>query len=211
MSDPRPPSALETPGMSAVASFVRPPAIFVMESLNFEILFTANAVVAAVPNVTMAPSTNGRLSIIHSTPPFNTGIASWIIGSRRSVCNVLPKPRNWLSTVPYLISCISFIFPLTSENSSPTLVNDSTNFAFASSPIVPNAVAAFVSFFCWFVVFPISFTIASITSFCVARPSFHALKTFPVSEENISKESSIVPSASRVVTSFIASLILSRL
>ena len=55
----------------------------------------------------------------------------------------------WLDvTGSSLLFSISFIFPLTSENSSPTLVNDSTNFAFASSPIVPNAVAAFVSFFC---------------------------------------------------------------
>ena len=36
MSDPRPPSALETPGISAVASFVRPPAIFVIRLMTPE-------------------------------------------------------------------------------------------------------------------------------------------------------------------------------
>ena len=115
--------------------------------------------------------------------------------------------------------------PATSSYVFPTDVSDSMIFAFPSSAIVPNARAALFSLSCWFTVFWMSVTIASMTSFCVAPPCCHCLNTSsttwlqppvpvctsPVFSSILLNESAIVPSTSLVVTSLIASFTLSRL
>ena len=80
-----------------------------------------------------------------------------------------------------------------------------------SSPIVPKALDAIVKASCWSVQLAMSLTILFTTSFMEPLPDFQSLKRLCVSLENKPILSSIVPSASLVVTSFILSFTLSRL
>lgn len=85
------------------------------------------------------------------------------------------------------------------------------NFRFPSSAMVPKASAARFNASCWLVQFPMSATMESMTSFCVAPPFCHEVNSSCVLVEKEPMESPMVPSTKRVVTSLMASLTLSRL
>ena len=118
--------------------------------------------------------------------------------------SILPK-------LSYFTSFTPSIAPLTLLNSSPTVVKEVTTLRLASSPIVPNAVAAIVNWSCSFLQLEISPTMELITSFMVPFPLSQFLKAVCVSLLNISIFAFIVPSPKRFLTSLIESLTLSRL
>ena len=192
------------PACTAVMTALIAPTILV----SIPAIFT---IANAATNPAMIAVISGTCDAINSTTSFIAGIKSDTIGASTSICTVLPTPASSLFTSSYLICLTSSILPFTSSNELPTLVSDSTNFVPPSSAIVPNASAARFIFSCSPVVFCISATIESITSFCVAPPFFHALNSSCVLSEKPPIPSSMVPSARRVVTSLIASLTLSRL
>ena len=174
-------------------------------------------VAAATANVAILypPNATARIVIIPANP------LKWSIAKVAMLINVSPNGANWSFNWRILpsSSCIGVVvslanccpFPDTSSNVSPTLLKAFANVRFASSPIVPNAVADIVSACCWLSHFVISLTILSITCFWVAPPFCHSLNVFCVSLLKEPIASPIVPSANLVVTSLIASFTLSKL
>ena len=109
---------------------------------------------------------------------FIAGKTSFAIGSDIDVIIVLFKLSIEFSVSVYRTSFIPSIVPFILLKASPVVVKDFTTFKFASSPIVPKAVAAIVNAFCSFLQLLISPTIELITSFIVPFPLLPIRKSF---------------------------------
>ena len=189
-------------------------------------LFSAtNSMASRVPSIPCTAASPNLEKSVFAAKSESAGNNLSSIGSSTSISIFRFIPSTAEPKSSYFTLFSSSMVPLVSSKVFPTLVKDSINFIFPSSPMVPKAKAALLSLSCWFSVFLISSTMASMTCFWVAPPCCHCLNKsstpfpqLPVPSSNSpvfwfieSMEPSNVPSARRLVTSLIASFTLSRL